>query len=97
MGLGKETVLLKVCVSVGLLFYFTFNFAGVLKEEYCRFTNSWLSDDADLEDEEKLGLVDITAEVNREIGLQVLGLAGLLAIFVIILSRLFRYNKVKTH
>ena len=51
-------------------------FLDVLKEEYCWFTNSWLSDDADLEDKESLGLLDITAEVNRDIGLKLLGLAG---------------------
>ena len=78
------------------MFWFNLLFLDVLKEKYCRFTNSWLSDDADLDDEENLGLVDITAEVNREIGLQLLVLTGLFILFVFILSRLFRSNKVKT-
>jgi hypothetical protein len=71
-------------------------FLDVLKEEYCCFTNSWLSD-ADLEDEESLGLVDITAEVNRDIGLKLLGLAGMIITFIIILSMLLKPKKVKTN
>ena len=72
-------------------------FLDVLKEEYCWFTNSWLSDDADLEDEESLGLVDITAEVNREIGLKLLALVGTIIMFVFILSRMLKSQKVKTN
>ena len=69
----------------------------MLKEEYCWFTNSWLSDDADLEDEESLGLVDITAEVNRDIGLKLLGLVGVIIMLSFILRRMVKSKKVKTH
>ena len=69
----------------------------MLKEEYCWFTNSWLSDNADLEDEESLGLVDITAEVNRDIGLKLLGLVGTIIMLSFILRRMVKSKKVKTN
>ena len=61
------------------------------------FTNSWLSDDADLKDEESLGLVDITAKVNRDIGLKLLGLVGTIIIFSFILGRMLKSKKVKNN
>ena len=72
-------------------------FLDVLKEEYCWFTNSWLSDDADLEDEESFGLVDIAAKVNREIAMKLLGLVGMFTMFIFILSRMLKSKKVKTN
>ena len=39
----------------------------MLKPIFCKFTDSWLSDDVDLRDEDKLDLVDITAEANNDI------------------------------
>ena len=34
---------------------------------YCKFTSSWLSDDIDVSDEDKLDLVDLGAKANRDI------------------------------
>ena len=39
----------------------------MLRSEYCKFTSSWLSDEADLGLEEGLDLVDIAEEATREI------------------------------
>ena len=39
----------------------------MLRPEYCKFTSSWLSDEADMGLEEDLDLVDIAAEATREI------------------------------
>merc|ERR1712126_285595 len=44
----------------------------VLKSTYCQFTDSWLSDDVDLRDEDNLDLVDIAVEANRDILIKVL-------------------------
>ena len=44
----------------------------MLKSTYCQFTDSWLSDDVDLRDEDNLDLVDIAAEANRDILIKVL-------------------------
>merc|ERR1719312_799687 len=67
----------------------------VLKEKYCRFTNSWLSDEADLEDEESLGLIDIAAEVNAEVGKKLSGILVVLIFIVILLTRFCRNGKMK--
>ena len=58
-------------------------FLDVLKEKYCRFTNSWLSDEADLEDEESLGLIDIAAEVNKEVGIKIFTIFGTIVFTII--------------
>ena len=39
----------------------------MLRPEYCKFTSSWLSDEADMGLEEDLDLVDIAAEATRDI------------------------------
>jgi len=70
---------------------------SVLKEEYCVFTNSWLSDDANLEDEDSLGLVDIAAEVNTEVGVKLMGILAAFVLFSILLTKLLRTGKVKTN
>ena len=67
----------------------------MLKEEYCWFTNSWLSDEADLEDEDSLGLVDIAAEVNAEVGKKLLGILAVSIFIVVLLSKICRNGKVK--
>jgi len=69
--------------------------AAVLKEDYCWFTNSWLSDEVDLEDEDSLGLVDIAAEVNAEVGKKLLGILAVLIFIVLLFTRFCRNGKMK--
>ena len=66
----------------------------MLKEKYCRFTNSWLSDEADLEDEESLGLIDIAAEVNKEVGIKILTIVGTIVFTIICINKILNVNRL---
>ena len=68
----------------------------MLKPIFCKFTDSWLSDDVDLRDEDKLDLVDITAEANNDILIKVflfLILAATSAIIVLCCNKFICYRK----
>ena len=62
-----------------------------LKKKYCRFTDSWLSDEADLDDEESLDLIDLAAEAKRDI------IIGLFLIFMIVVTIIVVISRIICH
>lgn len=59
-----------------------------LEREYCSFTDSWLSNDADLEDEEGLDLIDLAAEGSRDIFILLFLIVMIIAIIIVIVLRI---------